>query len=130
MNATYGFAYCGSIGIGAGILRINGSDLVGADYAGGSYRGRVTYDQATGGMEISFEMTVPAGLPLVQGASAQDVPMTRSATVKVPAEFGDGKPFEIYVPPGPVTLMARRIADDYAWMADGVTVEIKPKQGN
>lgn len=122
MNATYGFAYCGSIGAGAGILRINGSDLVGADYAGGSYRGR-----RHGNL---VRVTVPAGLPLVQGASAQDVPMTRSATVKVPAEFGDGKPFEIYVPPGPVTLMARRIADDYAWMADGMTVEIKPKHGN
>jgi hypothetical protein len=75
-------------------------------------------------------MTVPPGLPLVQGASAQDVTMTRSFTVKVPAEFGDGKPFEVHVPPGPVTLMVRRVPDEYAWMADGVTVEIKPKPTN
>jgi hypothetical protein len=95
---------------------------VGADFAGGSYHGKVSYDQTTGGMEISFEMIVPPGLPLVQGASAQDVTMTRSVTVKVPAEFGDGKPFEICIPPGPVTLMVRRVPDEYAWMAGGVTV--------
>lgn len=127
MNATYGFAYSGSIGVGAGVFKVTASDLVGQDYAGVTYRGQVLQDPTTGELEIFFEMTAPPGLPPAQGTSRLDLAVTKGVFVRVPPEFGDGKPFEINMPPGPVTLMVKRVSDELAWMADGFTITIEPK---
>jgi hypothetical protein len=67
MNGTYGFAYSGSIGIGIGVFRIDGNDLIGADVMGGTYRGTASKDPTTGEITVSFGMFVPAGVFLVQG---------------------------------------------------------------
>ena len=126
MNGTYGFVYCGFLGVGMGVFRVTGSELVGVDFSGAHYKGSVVEDQVTGEIDLSFDMTVPAGVFLVQGTSPQDIPYTKSATVKVPAGFGDGKPFELNFPPAPVTLMVKRIPDEFAPYADGVDVNIRP----
>jgi hypothetical protein len=126
MNGTYGFVYCGATGVGVGILRITEEELVGVDFAGAKYKGRVALDGATGEIELSIDMTVPVGVFLVQGTSPQDVPYMKSSSVRVPASFGDGKPFEVHIAPGLVTLMMRRISDDFSTYADGVTVDIRP----
>jgi hypothetical protein len=124
MNATYGFAYSGSIGVGAGIFKVTGSDIVGQDYAGVTYRGQVLQDHTTGELDVFFEMTAPPGPP---GASPHDLAVKKGVFVRVPPEFGDGKPFEINMPPGPVTLMVKRVSDELAWMADGFMITIEPK---
>ncbi|MGE4048543.1 MAG: hypothetical protein AB7F35_27050 [Acetobacteraceae bacterium] len=126
MNATYGFVYCGVAGVGLGIFRVTGSELVGIDFAGSKYRGTIIEDRKTGEINLSIEMTVPVGVFLVQGTSPQDLPYIKSASVNVPPNFGDGKPFEVFFAPGPVTLMVRQIPDDYAQYADGVAVNIVP----
>ena len=128
MNGTYGFVYCGFAGVGVGIFRVSDSALVGVDLAGARYRGRISEDSATGAFVLSFEMTVPAGVFLVQGTSPQDMSYTKSATVKLPADFADGKPFEVFIAPGNVTMMVKRIPDDFAPYANGVTVDIRPIQ--
>jgi hypothetical protein len=126
MDGTYGFVYCGHIGVGMGVFTIADSDLVGVDFAGARYRGRVTPDKKTGLVDLSFEMAVPPGISLVQGTSPQELPYTKKASVKVAPNFADGKPFEVYVAPGPVTMMVRRIPDDYAYLAGGFTLTIQP----
>ena len=126
MDGTFGFTYCGDLGVGIGVFRVNGCELIGADLAGGRYKGRITEDQVTGELDLTFDMTVPVGVFLVQGTSPQDVPYIKTANVKVPAGFGDGTPFEVYVPPGTVTLMVKRISDEFAPYADGVRIEIQP----
>jgi hypothetical protein len=126
MNGTYGFVYCGFEGVGIGVFRIIGSALVGVDLAGGKYRGHAIKDENTGEIDLSFEMSVPAGVFLVQGTSPQDVPYKKRAAIKVPALFNDGKPFEVYIAPGPVTMMVKRIPDEFSAFADGVTVDIRP----
>src|ERR1700730_16275662 len=73
------------------------SALVGVDLAGGRYRGTVVEDENTGEIELTFDMSVPAGMFLVQGTSPLDVTYSKHATVKTPASFGDGKPFEVYI---------------------------------
>jgi hypothetical protein len=126
MNGTYGFVYSSIEGVGVGVFRITGSELVGVYLAGGRYKGRAVADSATGEIDLSFDMTVPAGVFLMQGTSPQDIPYTKNASIRVPADFGDGKPFEVYVAPANVTLMVKRIPDGFAPYADGVTVDIRP----
>jgi len=77
-------------------------------------------------IELNFDMSVPAGMFLVQNTSPQDVTYSKHATVKVPASFGEGKPFEVYIAPGPVTMMVSRIPDEWGPYADGVTVDVRP----
>src|SRR5579863_3874974 len=126
MNGTYGFVFSSSAGVGIGVFRINDSVLIGVDLAGARYRGRVTEDATTGEIDLSFDMTVPAGVFLVQGTSPQDIPYTKSASVTVPPDFGDGKPFEVYIAPASANLMVKRIPDEFAGCADGVTVSVTP----
>src|SRR5947207_2221436 len=117
MDGTYGFVYCGNEGVGIGVFRVAGSQLTGTDLAGARYKG-VVKENSDGTLALSFEMSVPAGVFLVQGSSAQDVTYSKQASVTVPAGFGDGKPFEVYIAPGPVTMMVRRIPDEFAPYAD------------
>ncbi len=89
MDAVYGFVYCGSIGVGMGVFRVTGTDLVGVDLTGARYRGQVVVDATTGEIDFDFEMTVPAGVFLVQGTSPMDVPYTKKVSVKkLPPGFG------------------------------------------
>jgi hypothetical protein len=90
----------------------------------------VSQNPDTNQVTISFDMFVPAGLQLVQGTSPLDFDCTRTAAIVVPPAFGDGKPFEVDIPPGPVTLMVKRISDDFSVWADGVSVSITPKEAN
>ena len=126
MDGTYGFVYCGFEGPGMGVFRLENSKLVGADFAGSRYRGHAVIDEATGEIDLSFQMTVPPGVSLVQGTSAQDIPYTKAGRVKVPRAFGDGEPFKVFVAPGSVTMMVKRIPDEYSVFADGFTLSLQP----
>jgi hypothetical protein len=125
MNGTYSFVYSGPTGVGLGIFRITDTQLVGVDLGLSRYRGTAITD-SEGMIRLSIEHTVPAGVFLVQGVSAQDIPYTRSFSITAPPDFGDGKPFEVDTPPSPVWLMIKRIPDDWAAYADGVIVDIRP----
>jgi hypothetical protein len=127
MNGTYSFVYSGPTGVGLGIFRITDTKLVGVDLGGVRYRGEVIEDPE--GIDLSIEMTVPTGVFLVQGVSPQDLPYTKLLSFRTPPNFGDGEPFKAYTPPATVTLMIKRISDDYAAYADGVVVDIRPILG-
>lgn len=126
MDGTYGFVYSGFAGVGMGIFRITGSTLVGVDMAGSKYRGHVVVDDTTDEIDLSFEMSVPAGAFLVQGTSPQAIVYTKTGAVKAPPNFGDGKPFEVFVAPGSVTMMVKRTSDDYSPYADGIILNVQP----
>ncbi len=81
MDGTYGFVYCGYIGVGMGVFRITNSVLVGVDLAGAKYRGKVLEDESAGGIKIAFEMSVSSGVMLVQGTTALDTPYTKTAEI-------------------------------------------------
>jgi hypothetical protein len=125
LDGTYGFVYCGAIGVGMGVFRVQRSTLAGVDIAGARYRGTISSTN-TDQLHLAFEMAVPAGVMLVQGTAPQDIPYTKSASVTVDSDFGEGRPFEVYVPPGKVTMMVRRIPDDCGWIADGISITITP----
>ena len=123
MDGTYGFVYSGAIGIGMGIFTLRTGDLEGVDSGGGTYKGTVIEHQETGELEVSFSMFVPAGNFLVQGTSEQELDYTKTGLmVRTPPNFGDGEPIKVYVPPGNLTVMIKRIPDEYSHFAGGFQV--------
>jgi len=126
MNGTYQFVYGGYIGLGFGVFRINGNHLVGAHFPGGKYRGTVSKDSITGKITVAFEMLVKAGVALVQGTSPLEFDSTRTGSFTTPPDFGDGELFKVYIEPGYITLMVKRLPDEYSSFADGMRVTIEP----
>jgi hypothetical protein len=125
-DGTYSFAYCGEVGVGLGVISIQNNILKGADLAGGQYTGVVT-ELPNARYRIVFDMFIPAGTFLVQGGSPQEMPHTRSGiTLDLQPNFDNGEPMKLVVPPGYITLMIRRISDDFGRYASGMTVSITP----
>ena len=122
MDGTYGFVYSGAIGVGIGVFTVNDGVLSGSDGGNVNYKGRVTIDTLTGQWIVTFEQFIPAGVLLVQGTSALDYNSTRPREITVPPNFGDGQPVTVNLPPGQVTLMAKRVPDDFAPFAAGFTI--------
>jgi hypothetical protein len=74
---------------------------------------------------------VPPGVELAQGTAAQELPHTRHFDTLLPPDFGDGKPQEISSPPGLVTVMIKRIRDEFAPAAvQGVTEQTAQRLDN
>jgi hypothetical protein len=122
MDGTYGFVYCGANGIGLGVLTVTKGVVRGSDYAGGKYDG-TAQENADGTIDLTLSFEVRPGVALVQGTSAQDVPHTRQINAHLPPHFGDGEPQEIASPPGTVTVMFKRVSDEFAPAAtEGFTV--------
>jgi hypothetical protein len=68
-------------------------------------------------------MFVPEGTVLIHGTSAQDMNYTKTGlSVTLQSDFDNGEPVTVYIPPGNVTLMIRRILDDYAALANGLDI--------
>jgi hypothetical protein len=65
---------------------------------------------------IDFDVTMEAkpGVWLVQGTGPQELPHSRRLKHKFPRDFGDGKPQYIFLPPGMVTLMVKRVVDQFS----------------
>jgi hypothetical protein len=127
MNGTYAFVFCGDVGVGIGIFKVDGSDLVGADYGGVKYRGIVSQEPVTGEVKVDFEMFVPAGVNLVQGTSPLNFNATKRSAFTAPPNFGDGKPFDAYIAPGDVKLMVKRVPDQYSIFIDGFEIVPRPR---
>ena len=126
-DGTYCFAYCGETGVGIGVFTIQNNALKGSDLVGGRYSGVVTELSNGGGYRIIYDMFIPAGMFLVQGTSPQAISQTRvGITHDIPYDFANGEPIKLFVPPGQITLMIRKIADDFAWYASGVKLTISP----
>jgi hypothetical protein len=126
-DGTYSFVYCGEIAVGIGVVTIQDSILRGTDFAGGRYSGVVTERPNAAGYRVVYDMFVPANVFLVQGAAPLDISHTRGdVTLDLPLDFDNGEPITQIAPPGKITLMIRRIPDEFAWYASGVKVTISP----
>ena len=127
MEGTYSFVYSSAAGVGVGVFKVTGSNLVGADLSGGRYKGTVTTDAATGEIKAEFDMRIPAGIGLVQGTTPLDMASSRRVTVTLPRNYGDGEPQKLAIPPGHVWAIIVRVPDDpWAAYAAGMTVSVIP----
>jgi hypothetical protein len=124
IDGTYGFTYCGVNGLGIGVFTIRGGRLHGRDFGDGHYDGTAT-ENPDGTIALSIHFDVAPGMMLVQGTAPQDVTHRRRISHVVPAAFGDGVPLEIPSPPGVVTVMVKRVPDEFAPAAEqGFRVEL------
>ena len=128
MNGTYGFVYSGAVGVGMGVFNIKDNVIIGADVAGGRYHGHLADNQETGGFDVLFDMFIPAGTFLVQNASPQEMDLTKTQiSVQLKPDFDNGEPIKVFIPPGDVTLMIRKLPDEYSVYANGISITITPK---
>jgi len=125
-DGIYGFVYTADTGVGIGAFKLSGGKLVGSDGAIG-YDGIVTEDPGTGRLKLDLKMHVPAGVSLVQGTSPQSEPYTKHVSVETPPNFGGGEPVKMILAPGPVTVMFKRVSDDYERYIHGFVVTPKAK---
>ena len=106
IDGTYGFVYCGAEDIGIGAFTVQQGIVTGRDFGGGVYRGTAT-ENSDGSIYLHLSFDVPAGMILVQGTAAQEMPYTKIIEGKYPPLFGDGTPVEASNPP--VTVMVKRL---------------------
>jgi hypothetical protein len=126
MDGTFSIVYSGDAGLGYGVFTVKDGALKGSDLSVGAYSGAAKTVPGSDKVELDLRMTIPAGVPLVQGVAPQDVAITRAFTAVVPHEFGDGAPITVDVPPGKVTIMVKRLPDDWAVAAErGIKIELR-----
>jgi hypothetical protein len=111
-------------GLGVGIFTVLGEKFEGVDHVGGRYTGTAR-ENRDGTISISIDFDVKPGMELVQGTAPQDLPHRRHIEHEMPAGFGNGRPVEISASPGSVTVMVKRVPDDWARaVSEGVSVSI------
>jgi hypothetical protein len=106
IDGTYGFVYCGAEDIGIGAFTVKEGNVTGRDFGGGVYHG-TAIENLDGTIYLRLSFDVPAGVILVQGTAAQDIPYTKIIEGTYPALFGDGTPVDASNPP--VKVMVKRL---------------------
>ena len=128
IDGTYAFVYSGVNGLGVGIFTVLGEKFEGVDFVGGRYTGTAR-ENRDGTISISIDFDIKPGMDLVQGTSPEEVPHRRHIEHEMPAGFGNGRPVEISSPPGSVTVMVKRVPDDWARaLSEGLSVSIGAKR--
>jgi hypothetical protein len=126
IDGTYAVAYCGSIGLGVAMLKVDNGQVIGHDYVGSVIAGIAT-ELPNGEIDLDISMLVQPGAHLVAGTSAQDLPYARGIKHRFPPEFGDGAPQTVLLTPGTMTVMVKRAADNWAPAATkGFSIQLKP----
>lgn len=106
IDGTYGFVYCGAEDIGIGVFIVREGSVTGRDYGGGAYHGTAA-ENSDGTIDLRLSFQVPAGVTLVQGTTAQEIPYTKIIEGTYPALFGDGTPVDASNPP--VKVMVKKL---------------------
>ena len=112
INGTYGFVYCGANGLGLGVFRIEAGTFAGADTGGVLYEGKAQ-EGGDGSIYLDLNLAVPSGTPMAHGTASQVVPHALRIQATLPPAFGDGVPQVIAAQPGSITVMIKRIRDDF-----------------
>jgi hypothetical protein len=83
IDGTYAVAYCGSIGLGVAMLKVDNGQVIGHDYVGSVIAGIAT-ELPNGEIDLDVSMLVQSGAHLVVGTSAQDLPYARGHQTPIP----------------------------------------------
>ena len=69
IDGTYAVAYCGSIGLGVAVLKVENGEVIGHDYVGSVIAGIAT-ELPNGEIDLDVSMLVQPGAHFVVGTSA------------------------------------------------------------
>jgi hypothetical protein len=111
-EGTYGFAYCATHGLGMGVFTVRGQAFVGVDAGGVQYSGTAEENE-DGSIGLDLKLTMPAGSSSLQRGASQIIPNERHIQATLPPSFGDGIPQEVVAHPGTITVMVKRLRDDF-----------------
>jgi hypothetical protein len=112
IDGTYGIVYSGHVGLGVAVFTVSESRLEGRDWGGVRYTGTAV-ETETGKILVDVSQEIPPGKRLVTGVAPQDVPYQRGFREEMPPLFGDGQPVQFQGQYGTVTVMVKRIPDEY-----------------
>jgi hypothetical protein len=100
--------YVGGAGLGGGAVYIGKGRIVGVDAANGRYFGE--YSEGNGRMKGSVSLSIPGGGTLVTG---QQLPAGQELklTMDWPSNLADGKPRQLSVSGGTVSVVFEKIGD-------------------
>jgi hypothetical protein len=110
IEGVFAIAYGGNIGLGLAVIKVTDGQVFGHDFVGSKFTGTAVEDDY-GSIDFDVTMEVKPGVWLVQGTGPQELPHSRRLKHRFPRDFGDGKPQYIFLPPGMVTLMVKRVID-------------------
>ena len=127
IEGVFAIAYGGNIGLGLAVIKVTDGQVFGHDFVGSKFTGTAVEDDY-GSIDFDVTMEVKPGVWLVQGTGPQELPHSRRLKHKFPRDFGDGKPQYIFLPPGMVTLMVKRVVDQFSDAAThGFEIQIAQK---
>ena len=107
----YSIVYQGTMGFGFGMLALDTGVVVGADVAGGTYDGSYAFNPMTNSLDIYVEVSIPAGVSLVQGIAAQPDAYTFPVSFGITRDLGKEQPVTIPTPYGNVAVVLKKIRD-------------------
>lgn len=108
LEGFYSITFRGASDWGMGMLILQKGQVVGSDAGGVQYDG--TYQDIGDSISINITMTVPPGVPLVQGIPARP----QKYTVPIEATLSkhaieSSQPILLQLPPGPINVIFRQL---------------------
>ena len=103
----YSIAFTGQFGdSGFGIIVLDTGRVVGVDVGGACFDGTYTYNQQSKLIDVDLTLTVPPGVPLVQGVPARPDEWSFDFKASFPKETNE-TPVAVDTPFGPVNTIIR-----------------------
>jgi hypothetical protein len=101
--------YSGTAGQGTAMLVFDRGTICGADEGGGIYDGDYTPGAAPGTLDATLTVTIPPGVPLVQGVPA--LPFENAFEISCTISAAGESQFDVATPYGPVVAHIKRLRD-------------------
>jgi hypothetical protein len=124
IDGFYGIVYCGHTGMGIAAFSVSNGRLEGWDWDRVRYTGTAV-ETPGGNILVDLCQEVPSGVELVTGLVPQDAPYRLEIKEELPPLFGDGQP--VKVQRGTVTVMVKRIRDDYVTSPTSLWSRLTPR---
>lgn len=107
-DGIYSITFRGASDWGMGMLILQRGIVVGSDAGGVQYDG--AYQDVGDSISFRITMTVPPGVPLVQGIPTRPQTYTVPIEVTIPKRaIESSQPILLQLPPGPVNVIFRRL---------------------
>lgn len=109
-KALYVAYMTGAAGQSIGLFYVGDGIIAGVDMGTMKYSGAYTTNP-DGGIEGIVEYVIPAGVPIITGATTGATPARVSAPLKLPPDFNDGRVVTVDTPLGPVNAKFEKIRE-------------------
>ena len=110
MDGFYQAFLTGRAGSNVAVFIIRGGVIIGVDASGMGYDGEIQPKNDGSGFVCKVVYVIPAGVPLITGASPLPEPQRAPLTFDLPINF-NGQVITIVTPLGPVNVRFQKVRD-------------------